>query len=441
MSGDANLFREIIAAFERHSLRYCILAGYEGYPESIASDVDFMVLPTDASRIPKILAEVAVSAQSKLVQAIAHETTAAWFVIAHKHGASVVFIQPDLSTDFRRRGRLWLRAQELIERRRLHRDGFWIPSSADSFIYYLIKKIDKGSISMAQMTELVSRYQEDPIAASRLLRRILPGAEVERVQRILELRDSEQLKASIDQLRVTLHHNAPMEPLEKRLTQALADGRRLIDRMTRPTGLTIGFLGPDGSGKSSVIARVTTELGNAFRRVEYQHLRPRPSDVEPLSSPPTVDPHAQAPRGLAGSLLKLTHFWSGYLTGSLRWTYPRLVSSTLVIFDRYYYDLLADPRRYRYGAPLSIARWLGRLVPRPALIFILDAPAEVIQSRKREVSIDESRRQRQAYLDLGASLGSAHVIDASRPLEKVVGDVVSIVLNQLAIRAAQRLDL
>ena len=42
---------------------------------------------------------------------------------------------------------------------------------------------------------------------------------------------------------------------------------------------------------------------------------------------------------------------------------PLLVRSTLVVFDRYYHDLLVNPLRYRYGGPMWLARWIGKLIP------------------------------------------------------------------------------
>jgi thymidylate kinase len=245
-------------------------------------------------------------------------------------------------------------------------------------------------------------------------------------------------------LRQQLHEHTPAESLVSRSRQSVANVLRIAHRLRRPTGLSIAFLGPDGCGKSSVIDRLRYELSGAFRRVEYQHLFPRPAPFIAPGGPAdaaVTNPHELPPRGTAGSALKLLNFWSRYLTGTLRWTYPRLVSSTLVIFDRYYHDLIVDPRRYRYGAPLSWARLLGRTIPQPDLVFILDAPPEIIQARKQEVPFAESARQRAAYLDLVPCLRAAHVLDATQPLDRVVADVIRIVLARLEARAAVRLDL
>ena len=65
----------------------------------------------------------------------------------------------------------------------------------------------------------------------------------------------------------------------------------------------------------------------------------------------------------------------------------------------------------------------------------------VLQSRKQEVSREETARQREAYLELARTLPNAHVVDASRPLEEVVAEVERLVLDYMAERTARRLGL
>jgi thymidylate kinase len=69
----------------------------------------------------------------------------------------------------------------------------------------------------------------------------------------------------------------------------------------------------------------------------------------------------------------------------------------------------------------------------------LDADPEILQARKKEVSLEECARQREAYRALAEKLPNGHVIDASQPLEDVVRDVQSIVLNYMAERTAKRM--
>ncbi len=118
-----------------------------------------------------------------------------------------------------------------------------------------------------------------------------------------------------------------------------------------------------------------------------------------------------------------------------------MVRSTFVVFDRYYHDLLVDPLRYRYGGPMWLARWVGKLIPEPDLWILLDAPAEVLQSRKREVPMNETARQREAYLRLVQGMDNGVVVDASQPLDDVVREVNMRILDLMAARTARRLGL
>jgi thymidylate kinase len=106
----------------------------------------------------------------------------------------------------------------------------------------------------------------------------------------------------------------------------------------------------------------------------------------------------------------------------------------LLICDRYYHDLLIDSIRYRYGGPMWVAKLIGKLMPQPDLWVLLDAPVEVLQTRKQEVSWEESERQRQAYKDF-VTAQRVHIITESvQSLDRVVIEV------EHAIAAIDTLD-
>ena len=115
-----------------------------------------------------------------------------------------------------------------------------------------------------------------------------------------------------------------------------------------------------------------------------------------------------------------------------------LAHSTLVLHDRHLIDALVDPKRYRYSGPAWLLRLIWRFVPKPDLVILLDAPPEVLQARKQEVSFAESARARQAYRSLVASIANGHIVDAAKPLEQVVSEVHDIILRYLTTRVAVR---
>lgn len=446
MADNQDLFEQMIRSFESAGLPYCILAGYDTYPDLIPSDIDFMIHPAWSKRLPAIIGAIASGGNAHLIQAIRHETTATYFVLARRHGATLTYLHPDSSSDYRRGGRRWVRAERVLENRRRHPHGFWIPSAADAFAYYLIKKLDKGGLDENQARQLSLRFAEDPKACREILYALVPRPEARMIEAAvrtaapLSAPPWTLVNANLDRLREALHAQAPQESLRSRLRQAVRNLYRIADRIRRPTGLSIAFLGPDGSGKSAVIAEVSQQLAPAFRQVEYRHLRPGRLGKQ-TGHTIVTDPHAQPPRGMLGSLAKLLHFWGRYWNGTLFWLYPARVRSTLVLFDRYFQDLQADPKRYRYSASLAPARILGHWLPQPDMVFILDAPPEALQARKQEVPFAESARQRGAYLKLACEFRQASVVDAAQPLEQVVATILGHIIVFMERRTARRLDI
>jgi len=163
--------------------------------------------------------------------------------------------------------------------------------------------------------------------------------------------------------------------------------------------------------------------------------------VRKSGNTPVTDPHVQPLRGPISSLIKLAYWWIEYTLGYLMNVYPRLAHSTLVLFDRYYHDVLVDAKRYRYGGSLWLAHLTGKIIPRPHLVILLDAPPQVLFARKQEVPFEEVNRQREKYVNLVRNLHSGHMVDASKPLEEVVSEVEKIILDYMAARTAYRMGL
>ena len=193
-------------------------------------------------------------------------------------------------------------------------------------------------------------------------------------------------------------------------------------------------LGPDGSGKSAVIS----ELERRFARsgvLEIAKFHWRPGIVLPRrDAGPVTDPHRDPARGMVGSVLQLVFLTADWTFGYWGRVVHLRAKGRLVVFDRHFIDLLVDPRRYRYGGPPGLSRWVTRLIPSPDVIILLDAPPEVLLQRKQEVLATEVARQRDAYRDLVTSLPNGRVVDASRDLSHVVDVTERIILAQLAER-------
>jgi len=201
-------------------------------------------------------------------------------------------------------------------------------------------------------------------------------------------------------------------------------------------GLCIAFFGPDGAGKSAVIEALKLAPGPPFSAVVQFHFRPMFGRQE--DRPPVTDPHAETPRSTLLSCAKLIYWlldcWFGYFI-AIR---PARRCSRLVIFDRYYPDILVDPLRYRLPASsLRFATWLVGFAPQPDLCVLLEAPAEVVQRRKNEVSLAESQRQRLAYLAMFQSVPAKLLVNADAPVSQVAHQV-SVAVSTLVHEPSQQ---
>lgn len=206
-------------------------------------------------------------------------------------------------------------------------------------------------------------------------------------------------------------------------------------------GVMLALLGTDGSGKSSVIMQLIFPPLPGFQRTKYIHLRPRLGFKTTEKATPVTDPHRKASRSSPTSIAKILYLLFDYGVGYVLKVLPLLMQSTLVVFDRYYHDILVDPKRYRYGGPMRLARWVGKMIPKPDLFILLDAPPEILQVRKQEVAFEETARQREAYLEFVRGMKNGVVVDASIPLDEVVAEVNRVILDFMAKRTKKRLGL
>jgi thymidylate kinase len=216
---------------------------------------------------------------------------------------------------------------------------------------------------------------------------------------------------------------------------------RVLGRLRRPPGMVVVLLGADGCGKSSVATRLIADLCDTFAPDKGSRVHWKPavlSRQRRAERPPTTDPHGQSPRGRLASLGALLFHWCEFFLGAWTQFLPVRFRNGLVLVDRYHYDFLVDPRRYRLRVGEGFVRLLFGAIPAPDLVFLLDAPPEVLRARKQEVAPAETQRQREAYLALAHRLPEARIVDAAQPLEVVVRDIAGQILRFLAARQEQR---
>jgi thymidylate kinase len=179
--------------------------------------------------------------------------------------------------------------------------------------------------------------------------------------------------------------------------------------LRRRRGLSIALLGPNGVGKSTA----ADKLQRAFpfgSRVLYMGL---------WKAAGGDHGHAQA---ILEAALRPLRLWWRYLVAQLH-----QLSGHLVIFDRYVYEALLPPK-----PPLirlkRVYYWvLVHLIPRPAVVVVLDAPGRVAYARKQENPPDELDWERRMYAAFAERIPSLERIDAAAPAHVVHAQISELV--------------
>jgi thymidylate kinase len=414
-------------------LRYCVLHGWRSTPGNLESDVDLAVAANDLGRLEAVFRN---AEGAQLVQLFQHETSCYYFVLAIRSGGTVQFVTLDVATDYRRDGVVFLTEQDLLARRE-DADGVWVAGAPTEFRYLLVKKILKGALPDHQKMRVRALFSSLGEEAHAVVYRMMGARWGSRVVDWLARSDWVAFEAHLPGLKNALWWETvkrdPFNPIRYWLPELWRRWRRAV----HPTGLCVAVLGPDGAGKSTLADRLVRDLSGAFRHTEVVHLRPRLVKSEAPGRPVT-DPHGKAPYGAWRSLLKLLYYTGAHAAGHVLKVRPRLTRSSLVIFNRYYHDLLVDPLRYRYGGPMLLASLMGRIIPAPDLWLILDVPEDELGRRKQEVSRAEVRRQRQGYRHLASDLPRAFLLDGSLAPDEVVRSAREVVLGYLRRRYERR---
>jgi len=426
----SELFNKLIRIIRRYDIPYAIVGRTEGYPENIGSDVD-VVIPRDRiSDFHRMIWEIE-DENTKIVQMFQHEIVAFYYVLFHFDDKTRLFIQPDVCTDYYRNGRLLLTADYLLKGYRLSEQGiFNVLASEKEFLYYLLKKIDKRSLSEDQFKHIRNSYLIDKDSALHEASLFWKPDCIEIIKQSLDSDNYEIMVSNLKILQAGIHSSR-----KRRFADTVRNIFLKVDRIMKPTGLIIAVMGPDGSGKTTVVNQLKKDIEPAFRRIVQFHLFPIPQTDEEKAN---ENPQGQKKRGFVLSLLKLCYFVFVYIRGHLIFVLPKKIRSTLTIFDRYYDDILVDSVRYRNGTPNCVVKFFHLFIPEPELWLFLDCPTDIIQARKSEVPASETERQRTAYLELAKAKKNSLVLNTNRNVKDISIDACKFICDKLNKRAIKR---
>lgn len=207
------------------------------------------------------------------------------------------------------------------------------------------------------------------------------------------------------------------------------------------TGFTVGFSGPDGVGKTTVIDCFMDNMGPVFQKIhQYFHFRPALlSNIGEVAHKVGVkrdvdrnfsEPHRGGKTGSVNSFLRLMYYSFDYIVGYFVKVKPVIRGNGIAVFDRYYTDIICDSHRSRIFLNYKFLYWFGRLfIPSLDYNFLLTASPETILNRKNELD-------RRSVEDINAKIeylsgkkGYYKIYNETSP-EDAVKKILNIILDK-----------
>ena len=294
----ARLLHSILALLDENGVPCCVLHGYEAFAHDIPSDVD-CILPAAAlpGRLASILAENQAMLGAVLVQCLQHEATAYYLVLALRGlGSERQFLALDVSSDYRRNGRIFYRGEELLASRR--REGsVWVPSPALEFGCYLVKKVAKRSLAEAHGRRLSVLYGMVPAGCEREVARFWDPPSLNLIVEAARSGRWDAVRGCLADLRRRLIGPGSLAPCIRLSNTGAARGA-CDHRWRSATGVHVVLLGPRRAGRSTTSAAL--EEAGTGRLAGGATPSPAPALSARFSGPPATRPHALPPRECSG---------------------------------------------------------------------------------------------------------------------------------------------
>lgn len=407
------------------SVSYCVSHAYQRLPQSWGGDIDVIVDRTMTSDALRSL----LKAHEAFLEARVVLQRGSYFTLqCLKASGLPEFVNLDFGHDATLGGVLIAKGEDVLATCRA-RQNFRIPSPGMAFMIQALRMALKQSHARRGAEDLTLTFAEDPAAVTAALRAAWPASLADGFSTAAKNATWNALPPLAAQLRT---HHLGRDRKARPLAQPLHAFRTLAARLGRviyPPGVHVVFLGPDGAGKSTTIEGTAAALDTLFSGHEVTGFAPPIAHLFRRSIPKkdTSKPHSLQPRGWMTSLLR-----AGY------WTLHALLSrltlriakarGTLVLSDRHFLDILVDPVRYRYGGPrwaLNLVNWLN---PKADLVILLNGRPEVLQARKREITVEATAALCAGYLKLVTPLSNGRIVNAEQPSDAVIREVAANVL-------------
>ena len=416
---------------------YAVLRNYEGLPDNNQSrDIDIIIPRSDYNRIKRQLVQLIDRSGWKILTYLNSDRLITYVCVC-QYSAETELVQWDFFMNTSVFGIVLMDAEEFLARRKFNGFLYHVDTECQFLDKYLYNRA-VGSTYPEKYKVTREKAEFSPFVENKL--RTLYG-----VPSVAACDKTGSSKLLMSAISVNMRHPWRLICSVGRFLKAFA-GNYLCSN----TGFSIGFTGPDGSGKTTVINMLIEQLGDVFRKAHvYFHFRPmlfgNLSDVAHSAGlKKEVDreydkPHRGSNTGVLSSLIRLMYYSADYLFGYFLRVKPVIRITRIAIFDRYYTDIICDSRRSRiYLNPKFLYRFGKLFIPALDYNILLTASIDTILARKQELDKQGIQDINDKINYLSDKKGYYRILNEATP-EDAVHEILGIVFENQHKKNMKRL--
>lgn len=417
---------------------YAVLRNFEGLPDSNKSrDIDIIITKKSYKRIKKGLVQLIDESDWEIITYL-YSDRLITYVCARQVGVETEIVQWDFFINTSVFGILLMDADEFLTNKKFN-----------GFLYYVdveCQFLDKYLYNRAVGSQYPEKYRNTRILAEQspiVQKKIKSLYGVNTTQECDKIGRGKLLLTAIC-------NNLKQHPV-KFLANLFCFLWTFWGNYIRSnTGFSVGFTGPDGSGKTTVIDLLLERLAPVFKSAhKYYHFRPalfgNLGDVAHSAGlKKEVDrdyskPHRGGRTGAMSSLARLLYYSVDYIIGYFVKVKSVIRITRIVIFDRYYTDIICDSRRSRIYLNYKFLYWFGKLfIPSLNYNILLTASTKTILARKRELDEEGINMINEKIDYLSDKKGYKKILNESTP-ENAVAEILTYIFENQHKKNLRRL--
>lgn len=366
---------------------YAILRGYEELPNNFSShDIDILVDKKEFKQLKKDIYKILNEFNYQILMVNTNDRFVT-FIVGQQIGKNLEYLYLDFFFNYSLYGIHLIDTKEVLEKRVFNGKVYHVNK-----VYEFLEKY-------LNTTLLNKKY---PLKYGNLLKEMNENYS-SKVNNILSSIfsinnfsiDECQKKTGKYLIKKAFFRNLYSNPL-KQASNTFKFIYYYINGKLKPNGFSFSITGPDGSGKTTIIEGVEQQITRVYREVSYNHFRPTviPRIAElfkKTGSKKEVDddyskPHRGKKTSVLSSIFRLFYYIVDYIIGYYKIVKPVLVRRGVVIFDRYFTDIISDSKRSQINLNYKAVFFMRRLVPKMNYNFIIFVNPEIILKRKQELT-------------------------------------------------------